>query len=62
MTLHSSETPPGMVAPPPPWAAVPLHHHSYIYIDIGESEKQTTEMGGKKIESQVNHKMAQEDL
>ena len=27
--LHSSQTPPGMVTTPPPWAAVPLHHHSF---------------------------------
>jgi len=27
--LHGSWTPPGMVTPPSPWAAVLLHHHSH---------------------------------
>jgi len=27
--LHGSGTPPGAVTPPHPWAAVPLHHHSF---------------------------------
>ena len=27
--LHSSRTPPGMVTPPLPWAAVPKHHHFF---------------------------------
>ena len=27
--LPSSETHPGMETPPPPWAAVPMHYHSF---------------------------------
>jgi len=27
--LHGSGAPPGMVTPPRPWAAVPMHHPSF---------------------------------